>query len=566
MTTQKGSELVLQVLEKQGVKQVFGYPGGAIMPLYDALYNSPIKHYLFRHEQGAGFAAIGYARATGKVGVCIATSGPGATNLITCLADAMLDSVPIIAITGQVATQVQGTDAFQEADILGLSLAVTKHSFLVTELGELQQTLNDAFVIALDGRPGPVLIDISKDIQLAQTDDSPVIDATNTTVQHDLVANAERLDIAKHLDNTLLIQAKELIANAQQPVLYVGGGVGMANAVKELRDFQAICDMPSVTTLKGIGTLNRDNKNFLGMLGMHGNAAANIAVQDCDLLIAVGARFDDRVTGQLDSFAPHAKVIHLDIDIAEADKLRHADVAIHTPLQTVLPQLAASLSIDPWRNHCQQLKEMHAWQYGFDKPGIYAPALLHTLSQLTPNNTVVCCDVGQHQMWVAQHMQFDNPHNHLSSGGLGTMGFGLPAAIGAQLARPDDRVVVVSGDGSFMMNVQELQTIKRYQLPVKILVIDNQRLGMVRQWQQLFFDKRYSETTLSDNPDFVQLAAVFEISGIRITQGAEINNALAKLINSEGPYIVHACINADDNVWPLVPPGKSNREMLQEIT
>lgn len=375
MTTLKGSELVLQVLEKQGVKQIFGYPGGAIMPLYDALYNSPIKHYLFRHEQGAGFAAIGYARATGKVGVCIATSGPGVTNLITCLADAMLESVPIIAITGQVATQLQGTDAFQEADILGLSLAVTKHSFLATELSELQQTLNDGFAIALGGRPGPVLVDFSKDIQLAQYNDLPVIDATNSNAQNDLVAKAERLDNAKPLDNALLAQAKILIASAQQPVLYVGGGVGMANAVKELRDFQTACDMPSVTTLKGIGTLDNDNKNFLGMLGMHGNAAANIAVQDCDLLLAVGARFDDRVTGQLDSFAPHAKIIHLDIDSAEANKLRHADVAIHVPLQEVLPQLAAVLSIDPWRCHCQQLKETHAWQYSFDKPGIYAPAL-----------------------------------------------------------------------------------------------------------------------------------------------------------------------------------------------
>lgn len=553
MSVVKGSELLLKVLEVHGVDRVFGYPGGAIMPLYDALYSSPIAHYLFRHEQGAGFAAVGYARSTGRAGVCIATSGPGATNLITSLADAMLDSVPIVAITGQVATQVQGTDAFQEADVLGLSLAVTKHSFLVTDVNQLEQTLHHAFEIAMDGRPGPVLVDVSKDVQLADIDCVSSFDSS-------VVVQSEGESYEQEIAN-----AKQLMQQAKQPMLYVGGGVGMAGAVNELRAFQQTTNIPSVTTLKGIGSLNPDCKYFLGMLGMHGNASANIAVQECDLLIAVGARFDDRVTGHLETFAPDAKVIHLDIDRAETNKLRPADVAIHAPLPSVLPKLSIPLTIDHWRGHCQSLKQTHAWQYDFDKPGIYAPALLNQLSNKLPNNSVVCCDVGQHQMWVAQHMTFNSPHNHLSSGGLGTMGFGLPAAIGAQLARPNDTVLAISGDGSFMMNVQELQTIKRYQLPVKIVLIDNERLGMVRQWQQLFFEKRYSETNLSDNPDFVQLAAVFGIPGSRITQGHEIQQGLSELINAEGPYLLHVRINADDNVWPLVPPGKSNREMLEEM-
>lgn len=553
-----GAELILKVLEQHGVKQVFGYPGGAIMPLYDALCDSPIQHHLFRHEQGAGFAAIGSARATGNIGVCFATSGPGATNLITCLADAMMDSVPIVAITGQVATNVQGTDAFQEADVLGLSLAVTKHSFLVTDAQQLEATLRRAFKIALEGRPGPVVVDVSKDVQLAQVTLEPHLE---------LAASETKAAV----DEAGIDAACQLLAAAEKPVLYVGGGVGMAGAVAELRDFQVLTRMPSVTTLKGIGALQPDDNYFLGMLGMHGNQAANLMVQQADLLVAVGARFDDRVTGKLDTFAPHAKVIHLDIDRAEANKLRRAHVALHDPLQELLPRLGRSLSgkfagTAAWRERCQALKATHAWRYDFsENDGIYAPAVLNRLSNALPPRTVVCCDVGQHQMWVAQHMRFDDPRNHLSSGGLGTMGFGLPSAIGAQFARPDDTVVVVSGDGSLMMNVQELQTIKRYRLPVKIVLIDNQRLGMVRQWQQLFFAERYSETDLSDNPDFVQLAAVFGIPGRTITQASHVDGALQELISAPGAYLLHVCINADDNVWPLVPPGKSNQEMLEEV-
>ena len=550
-----GSQLILKVLEQHGVQRVFGYPGGAIMPLYDALYDSSVEHHLFRHEQGAGFAAVGYARASGKVGVCFATSGPGATNLITSLADAMLDSVPVVAITGQVATNVQGTDAFQEADVLGLSLAVTKHSYLVKEVGELEAVLRDAFAVAVDGRPGPVLVDVSKDVQLAEID---------TVANLSLASSpAEQPDV--ELDEAAITAARELLAQAKQPVLYVGGGVGMADAVAQLREFQNATNMPSVCTLKGLGSLDPDNPYSMELLGMHGSRAANLAVNECDLLVAVGARFDDRVTGKLDTFAPDAKVIHLDIDRAEHNKLRQPDVAISDDLKQVLPRLAMALDIAPWQEHCLTLKSAYAWRYDFDKEGIYAPAVLNKLSSTMPKNSVVCCDVGQHQMWVAQHMRFSDPKNHLSSGGLGTMGFGLPAAIGAQFSRPDDLVVAVSGDGSFMMNVQELQTIRRYQLPVKILLIDNQRLGMVRQWQQLFFESRYSETNLSDNPDFVQLAAVFGIPGRTITLGSEVDGVLEELLSTSGPYMLHVCINADDNVWPLVPPGKSNKDMLEEV-
>ncbi|MDM3872247.1 acetolactate synthase 2 catalytic subunit [Porticoccus sp. W117] len=551
-----GSELILKVLEKHEVKRVFGYPGGAIMPLYDALYDSPVEHHLFRHEQGAGFAAVGYARATGKVGVCFATSGPGATNLITSLADAMLDSVPIVAITGQVATNVQGTDAFQEADVLGLSLAVTKHSYLVKDASELESALQDAFAVAQDGRPGPVVVDISKDVQLAEIDMAALVQPVEKPVEKERPTA---------VDSEAVVAARHLLAEAKQPILYVGGGAGMADAVAELRAFQNATDIPAVSTLKGLGTLDPENKNSLHLLGMHGNRAANLAVHECDLLIAVGARFDDRVTGKLDTFAPDAKVIHLDVDRAETNKLRRANVAIHDDLKAVLPQLHLALDIEPWREHCQRLKTAYAWRYDFDKEGIYAPAVLKKLSDRMPKNSVVCCDVGQHQMWVAQHMMFDDPKNHLTSGGLGTMGFGLPVAIGAKFSRPEDFVVAVSGDGSFMMNVQELQTIKRYQVPVKILLIDNQRLGMVRQWQQLFFESRYSETNLSDNPDFVALAAVFGIPGRTITLGSEVDAALEEFIQTDGPYMLHVCINADDNVWPLVPPGKSNKDMLEEV-
>ena len=543
-----GAQYIVNALHQQGVTQVFGYPGGAIMPVYDALYDGGIPHLLCRHEQGAAMAAIGYARSTRQVGVCIATSGPGATNLITGLADAMLDSVPVVAITGQVGRDFIGTDAFQEIDVLGMSLSCTKHSFMVTNPEELGTVIAEAFQIARSGRPGPVLIDVPKDVQMALVEAKPVMHLVDETVP---------------LCDLALAEARRLLAAASKPVLYVGGGVVLADAVDELRSFAATTGMPAVTTLKGIGTLDPASPWFLGMLGMHGTKAANLAVQESDLLLVVGARFDDRVTGKLAAFAPHAKVIHLDVDAAELGKRRAVHVSLQADFKQVLPALAMPLQVMAWQDHCLTMREQFAWRY--DHPGdtIYAPLLLKQLSDALPENTVVTSDVGQHQMWVAQHMQFQSPRNHISSSGLGTMGFGLPAAVGAKVARPQDEVVLVSGDGSFMMNVQELGTLRRAQLPVKMVLLDNQRLGMVRQWQELFFDGRFSETILTDNPDFVCMASAFGIPGETISRKEEVAPALVRLLASPTAYLLHVSISADDNVWPLVPPGVANEHMLE---
>jgi acetolactate synthase-1/2/3 large subunit len=546
---QTGAALALKVLQQHGVKHVFGYPGGAIMPMYDALYDSDIKHFLCRHEQGAAFSAVGYSRASGNIGVCFATSGPGATNLITGLADAMADSIPVVAITGQVATSAMGSDAFQEVDIVGLSLACTKHCFQIRHVDEIAETLNKAFVIALEGRQGPVLVDIPKDIQIA-----PVANNTLSIVENAAHKAKEPANVGSAL--ALLNQAKK-------PVLYVGGGVGMANAVDELREFIATTKMPSVATLKGLGTISKNTQGYLGMLGMHGTKAANLAVQQCDLLIAVGARFDDRVTGKLAEFAPNAKVIHFDIDPAEMNKRRIADVEVLGDFKVNLPALSIPLAIDEWRNQCQHMQDSFAWQYDHPGENIFAPALLKEISDVMPENTVVTTDVGQHQMWAAQHMAFSQPHNFLSSGSLGTMGFGLPAAIGAQVSRPNDTVIAISGDGSFMMNVQELSTIKRFNLPVKIVLIDNSKLGMVRQWQDLFFNGRLSETDLSDNPDFVMLANAFDIKAQVISHKDEISNAIKTMLAHKGAYLLQVKIDAKENVWPLVPPETANDKMME---
>lgn len=546
-----GAQWVVHALRAQGVETVFGYPGGAIMPIYDALYDGGVEHLLCRHEQGAAMAAIGYARATGKTGVCMATSGPGATNLITGLADALLDSVPIVAITGQVASPFIGTDAFQEVDVLGLSLACTKHSFLVQSLEELPRVMAEAFEVASSGRPGPVLVDIPKDIQVAPGDLEPHF----STVESDNAFPEAEVE-----------KARQMLAQAKQPMLYIGGGVGMAQAVPALREFIATTQMPATCTLKGLGAVDANYPYYLGMLGMHGTKAANLAVQECDLLIAVGARFDDRVTGKLNTFAPNAKVIHMDIDPAEMNKLRQAHVALQGDLNALLPALQQPLDINAWRQHTADMRAEHAWRYDHPGEAIYAPLLLKQLSDRKPADSIVTTDVGQHQMWSAQHMTYTRPENFITSSGLGTMGFGLPAAVGAQVARPNDTVICISGDGSFMMNVQELGTVKRKQLPLKIVLLDNQRLGMVRQWQQLFFQERYSETTLTDNPDFLTLASAFGIPGQHITRKDQVEAALDTMLNSDGPYLLHVSIDELENVWPLVPPGASNSQMMEKLS
>ncbi|WP_099609371.1 acetolactate synthase 2 catalytic subunit [Vibrio coralliilyticus] len=544
-----GAELVVAALKQQGIKTVFGYPGGAIMPIYDALYDGGVEHILCRHEQGAAMAAIGMARATQDVAVCMATSGPGATNLVTGLADAFMDSIPMVAITGQVASSHIGTDAFQEMDVIGMSLSCTKHSYLVTEIEELAPTLAEAFEVAKAGRPGPVIVDIAKDVQLAQ---APVDVLPPFTPPALPVPKAEAVSAAQ-----------ELLSQSTRPVFYVGGGVQLGKATKAVREFLRLNPMPSVSTLKGLGTIERHDPHYLGMLGMHGTKAANLVVQECDLLIAVGARFDDRVTGKLETFAPHARVIHIDIDAAEINKLRHAHAPLRGDINSLLPQLELTQDITPWVKHSESLRSGFKWRY--DHPGdlIFAPGMLKQLSDMMPDSSMVSTDVGQHQMWAAQHIQPRDPQNFITSAGLGTMGFGLPAAMGAAVARPDDQSILITGDGSFMMNVQELGTLKRRQIPVKIVLLNNQRLGMVRQWQSLFFDGRHSETILDDNPDFITLAKAFDIPGKTITRKEEVEPAIQEMLDSETSYLLHVLIDEEENVWPLVPPGASNNDMLE---
>ncbi len=546
-----GARLVTECLKAHNVDIVFGYPGGAIMPVYDAIYDSGLEHLLCRNEQGAAMAAIGYARASGKTGVCIATSGPGATNLITGLGDALMDSIPVVAITGQVASPLIGTDAFQEADVLGLSLACTKHSFIVQSIDELPEIIAKAFQIAQSGRPGPVLIDIPKDVQFAETDLQPF---------------TLPMEKPTALDPAELEKAVELLKNAKRPVVYVGGGVGMANAVPALREFLATTEIPSISTLKGLGAILPETPYYMGMIGMHGTKAANLATQESDLLLVFGARFDDRVTGKLDTFAPHAKVIHCDIDVAELGKLRRPDVALRGDLSEVFRALAMKLDLADWHKEINKLKQDFDFRYAENqgKQPINPWWLLNTVSNQKAKNAIVVTDVGQHQMWSAQHMKHYAPENFITSAGFGSMGFGLPAAIGAQKARPNDDVILITGDGSLMMNVQELGTIKRGKTPVKIILLDNQRLGMVRQWQTLFFQARHSNTILDDNPDFVTLASAFDIKGERIESGEEVQAALDRLFQAEGAYLLHICIPAEENVWPLVPPNACNVDMLEE--
>ena len=547
----KGAQFLVKALEHEGVEIIFGYPGGAIMPVYDALLDSKIRHILVRHEQAAALAADGYARATGRVGVCMATSGPGATNLVTGIANAYMDSVPMVAITGQVATSLMGTDAFQEVDIFGITLPVVKHSFLVNTATELPRIVHEAFRIARSGRPGPVLIDLPKDI-------------ANTIADFEFHEES-RPAAAPQLHEHSIARAVELMRESRSPVVYAGGGIGMAGALAEFRKFIDATRIPVVATLKGLGAIPTTHDLALGMMGMHGTKAANHAVQSCDLLICVGARFDDRATGRLNAFAPHAKVIHLDVDPAEVSKLRNADVPLIGDLRQTLVALSCPLDIEPWRRECIAAKDTHGWDYDAPGPEVYAPGFLKTLSDRAGKHCIVACDVGQHQMWVAQHFHFNNPAQHLSSGGLGTMGFGLPAAIGAQFAFPDACVINVSGDGSIMMNLQELATLRRYDLPIKIVLFDNRALGMVRQWQELFHDKRYSEVDLSDNPDFVRVAESMGIASFRVEDRRDVDSAIDRLLAEPGPVLAHVLIHQEANVWPIVGPGKSNSEMLDEV-
>jgi len=544
-----GARLVVEALEREGVKHVFGYPGGAIMPVYDALTGSSLKHILVRHEQAAALAADAYGRVTGKPGVCIATSGPGATNLVTGIANAFLDSVPMVAITGQVASPLMGTDAFQEVDIFGITLPIVKHSFLIRSTADIPRVFAEAFRIATSGRPGPVLVDLPKDVGVI------------AAVPHEFDLPEEP---EVEIDEAALAVANALIAEAKSPVLYFGGGVGIARAERAVREFAKRSGIPAVATLKGLGGIPTDEANFLGMLGMHGTRAANMAVDNCDLLICVGARFDDRATGKLDSFAPGAKVIHIDADAAEVGKLRVPQVALIGDMSTIVDRLTAKPNIAEWREQCRAQKEIWAARYDAPGQGIYAPALLKELSEAAGDGAIFTCDVGQHQMWVAQHCRFSRPQAHLTSGGLGTMGYGVPAGMGALLAEPEATVITISGDGSFMMNVQELATLRRYRLPLKIVLIDNSQLGMVRQWQELFFEENFSEIDLSDNPDFSEVAHAFGIEAFTIDHRSQVGPAIQRLLGTSGPILMHVRIDPRENVWPLVPPNSSNVQMMEK--
>lgn len=551
-----GAQHILEAFHRHHIDTVFGYPGGCIMPLYDALVDDVVvEHVLCRHEQACALAADGYARASGKTGVCIATSGPGATNLITGVANAHRDSVPMVVITGQVPSALIGTDAFQETDMLGMALGIVKHSYLVEQADELPGILEEAFYLASEGRPGPVWIDIPKDFLLAEVIARPAVQEVET--------GNEDVDVSKIM---------AMLNASQRPLLYSGGGISLAHAEEAFRAFTETSGIPGVTTLKGLGNAGKRAPNDLGMLGMHGSRAANRAVAECDLLVIIGARLDDRATGKLEAFAPNARTIHIDADAAEFNKLRPADLILKGDLATILRALTGEverlpLAISHWQQTCRQWHTtggFHAADNDDPYAPIHGPAFIRQLSRIAPDDTVIACDVGQHQMWVAQYYDFDHPRHHLTSGGLGTMGFGLPAAIGAQLADRDSTVINVTGDGSFMMNAQELATIRRYRLPVKIIILDNQCLGMVRQQQELFYNNRESQIDLDDNPDFLTMAKAFDIHALHINRSDQVRRGIETLLAYRGPMLLHVAIAREENVWPIVKPGAGNTDMIDE--
>lgn len=551
-----GAQHILDAFHRHNISTVFGYPGGCIMPLYDALVDDVgVEHVLCRHEQACALAADGYARASGKLGVCIATSGPGATNLITGVANAHRDSIPMLVITGQVPSGLIGTDAFQETDVLGMTLGIVKHSYLVDDADSLPAVMEEAMTLAQSGRPGPVWIDIPKDILLTEVAAAPAPTPAQPTASC-----------------PVLTDAIALLRAARKPLLYSGGGISLAHAEDRFRAFAESSALPAVVTLKGIGNPGKHNPYNLGMLGMHGSRAANRAVDECDLLLVIGARLDDRATGKLDGFAPNAKMIHIDADAAEINKLRPADLAIRGELNAILENLTGALASKPltiadWQKQCRTWHTTGGFSAADNEEPlapITGPAFIRQLSRIAPDDTIVACDVGQHQMWVAQHYEFDHPRHHLTSGGLGTMGFGLPAAIGAQFADRDSTVINVTGDGSFMMNAQELATIGRYRLPVKLIIMDNQCLGMVRQQQELFYANRESQINLDDNPDFVAMARAFDIPALHIERTDQIRRGIETILAYDGPMLLHVAISREDNVWPIVKPGASNTDMIDE--
>ncbi|MDD5428913.1 MAG: biosynthetic-type acetolactate synthase large subunit [Candidatus Omnitrophica bacterium] len=549
-----GAKILIESLKKEGVEVIFGYPGGQVLPIFDALYDAPVKLILTRHEQAAAHAADGYARATGKTGVCLATSGPGATNLVTGIATAYMDSVPMVAITGQVKSFLIGNDAFQEADITGITRPITKHNYLVEDIKDLARIVKEAFHIASTGRPGPVLIDLPSDIQMQEAE----------------FVYPEKVDLRGYKPTYKghpgqIKRAAKAISEAKRPILYVGGGAIISGASEEVRDLAIKNDIPVTMTLLGLGAFPMDHKLSLGMLGMHGTAYANHSIMESDLIISVGARFDDRVTGKVDEFAPHAKVIHIDIDPASVSKSVEVDIPIVGDAKTILKHLIKAVKkpdTKDWLKRVEDWKAKHPLKYK-DDGKIKPQYVLEEIWRATKGEAIICTEVGQHQMWAAQFYKFTNPRTMISSGGLGTMGYGFPAAIGAQIGKPRATVFDIAGDGSIQMNIQELATAVINKLPVKVIILNNGYLGMVRQWQELFYKKRYSYTTLCGTcPDFVKLAESYGAVGIRVTKKSEIKAAIEKAIKTDKCVFVDVCIEEEENVYPMVPAGQAINKML----
>ena len=563
-TLMSGARMLLECLGREGVDCIFGYPGGVTLPFYDVLYDHHIRHVLVRHEENAAFAAEGYARSTGKVGVCCATSGPGATNLTTGLVDAMMDSIPIVAITGQVSTKLIGSDAFQEADTFGITRSCTKHNYLVKRLEDLTPIIHEAFYVAASGRPGPVLVDIPKDVFQAQGHYQPV------TAVH---LPGYKVFTEGHTGQ--IRRAAQLIEESSRPLVYAGGGIVAAGAAQELREFVELTDSPAVVTLMGLGSMPSNHPNFISMPGMHGSYAANMALTNSDLLIALGVRFDDRVTGRLAAFAPHAKVIHVDIDPAEIGKNRAPDVPIVGDVKRVLGKLnklvretgkpaneKLSAERRAWWQQIRNWKEEHPLEPVKSDSEIKPQHLMAEIDRLSGGSAIVSADVGQHQMWAAQLVRFNEPRLWLNSGGLGSMGFGLPAAVGAQFAQPDKLVFALVGDGGFQMSIPELATIASYGLPIKIVVMNNGYLGMVRQWQTLFYNNRLSAVEMDCFPDAAKLAAAYGFKGKTVEKPWELAPALEEAVNEPGPYLLNVKVSSHECVYPMVPAGAAINEMV----
>ena len=540
-----GSEILIECLKEQGVKTVFGYPGGAILNIYDALYKhqDEITHILTSHEQGAAHAADGYARATGKVGVCLATSGPGATNLVTGIATACMDSIPVVAITCNVGVSLLGRDSFQEIDIAGVTMPITKYNFIVKDIKKLAYTVRRAFTIAQSGRPGPVLIDITKDVTAAEYEYTPQ-EPEPIVRQKDTIRD-EDMEVAL-----------EMIRNSQKPFILVGGGAVLSNASEELRTLAHRIQAPVADTLMGKGAFDGDDELYTGMVGMHGTKSSNFGISECDLLIVAGARFSDRVTGNASKFAKNAKILHIDVDPAEINKNIRTHASVIGDLKLVLRRLNARLdpmNHEEWVAHIERLKDMYPLRY--DKTQLTGPFIMETIDELTHGDALIVTEVGQHQMWAAQYYKYKKPRTFLTSGGLGTMGYGLGAALGAKMGCPDKPVFNIAGDGCFRMNMNEVATATRYGIPVIQVVINNHVLGMVRQWQTLFYGKRYSHTVLNDSVDFVKLAEAMGAKAYRVTKKEELRPVLQEAMALGAPVVIDCQINCDDKVYPMVSPG-----------